>query len=287
MINYHVGGKVSRYWSVMIHKVDNQASQYISERCDNIPSKFDQIWEKCQCCDRKEKPVAGIIWNRARGSLNVYNIHSSWRHLRSKSTLANLGSYASDLLTQSLTESPYMNVDFYSHRELLHQNVLRIFGTRQQIYFRSRNEVGTKFFFLRLVWVDIILLARQSIGLKCAVMVTPKSNGVQYGHWLTIAKSLLCWGIWSPIRVVRKASLLAQPQSVPNFWDVCDWFRFIISTIFKQKCNVTPAWCVACTIHEICANKWDLCDDSDGIWAFPGYTHSDWAGPFRVPIVRP
>ena len=36
--------------------------------------------------------------------------------LDSNQRLANLGSYATDLLTQSLTESPYMNADFYSHR---------------------------------------------------------------------------------------------------------------------------------------------------------------------------
>ena len=49
--------------------------------------------------------------------------------LDSNQRLANLGSYATYLLTQSLTESPYMNVHFYSYGgDLLHQNMLRIIG---------------------------------------------------------------------------------------------------------------------------------------------------------------
>ena len=118
-------------------------------------------------------------------------------------------------------------------------------------------------------------------GLKYVVMARPKSNGVQYGvdGWQSRKVLFVSFDghLIFLIRVVRKGSLLAQPQSVLNFWDVCDWFRFIIPAIFKQRCNVIPAWCVVCTIREICANIWDLCDDSDGIWAFPGYIHSDWA----------
>ena len=127
------------------------ARQYKYKRCDQKKSNFSQLWENFPRYDRKETSlVAGIIWNRAQESLNVYNIHSSWRHLGSKSTFANLDSYASDLLTQSLTESPNMNVDFYPHTTqsgLLHQNVLQIFGKRE-IDFRSRD----RFFFT--VWSE-------------------------------------------------------------------------------------------------------------------------------------
>lgn len=184
--------------------------------------------------------------------------------------LANLGSYATDLLTQSLTESPYMNADFYSHRwELLHQNVLQIFGARQEIDFRPNSfSPGSG-----LSWDHLGSFA-------CVVMVTPASNGVEYGRWLTIAKSPLCWRRPSHLsdQSREKGFFIGAASKCAHFWDVCDWFRFISTTIFKQKCNVTPAWCVVCTIGEKCANiPRDLCDDSDGIWAVPGYIHSDCA----------
>ena len=214
-----------------------------------------------------------IIWNRAQESLNVYNIHSSWRHLRSKSTFGKfefLCHRCADAIAHCDSESPYMNVDFYTHGgELLHQNVLRIFGIFGMSFSPGSGSS----------WDH---LGGEAIyGLKYVVMVRPKSNGVQYGvdGWQSRKVLFVSFDghLIFLIRVVRKGSLLAQPQSVLNFWDVCDWFRFIIPAIFKQRCNVIPAWCVVCTIREICANIWDLCDDSDGIWAFPGYIHSDWA----------
>lgn len=58
--------------------------------------------------------------------------------------------------------------------------------------------------------------------------------------------------------------LLAQPQSVLHFWDVCDWFRFIISLHFSERCKVTPPWGYGvCSVNEICANTQDLCERSD------------------------
>ena len=58
--------------------------------------------------------------------------------------------------------------------------------------------------------------------------------------------------------------LLAQPQSVLHFWDVCDWFRFIISLHFSERCKVTRSWGYGVkTVNEICANTQDLCERSD------------------------
>ena len=72
--------------------------------------------------------------------------------LDSNQRLANLGSYATDLLTQSFTESPYMNVDFYSHgRELLHQNCCGILAFSARLFLPG------------LVRVEIISVGRRSM----------------------------------------------------------------------------------------------------------------------------
>lgn len=83
--------------------------------------------------------------------------------------------------------------------------------------------------------------------------------------WSTIEKSSLCL----PTQDLKSESwerffLLAQPQSVLHFWDVCDWFRFIISLHFSERCKVTRSWGYGvCTVNEICANTQDLCERSD------------------------
>ena len=83
--------------------------------------------------------------------------------------------------------------------------------------------------------------------------------------WSTIEKSSLCWptqDLWS--ESWERFFLLAQPQSVLHFWDVCDWFRFIISLHFSERCKVTPPWGYGvCSVNEICANTQDLCERSD------------------------
>ena len=205
------------------------------------------------------------ISDRAQENLKVYKIHSSWRHLRSKSTSAEifLGSSfanAACLLTQSPTESLCMN--FYSRTPITSTYLANFLHETKDLEFEVRWRTHNPF--PRLRWVDIILVAIYS-RLKCAVMVRPKSNGWQSRKVLFVGKSQ----IWSESSE-RVLYWLLRCLRLVQIYDL---------KIFSQKCNVTPAWYVICTIHEICANcklarfMWSI---SSWIWALAGYKHSDW-----------
>ena len=183
-----------------------------------------------------------------------------------------------------------MNVDFYPHTTqsgLLHQNVLQIFGKRE-IDFRSRD----RFFFT--VWSESTSLCWEG-NLWSQV----RRNGDTEEQWCSVWTLLLVDNrekssllpLWCPI-----SSLWSESWERVLYWrslKVCSTFEmFAIGSDlssrrwFSQKCSVTPARCVVCTI------LWDMCKHMRFMWwlrwdtsvsRLHTYTQTR---PFRVPIVH-
>ena len=219
-------------------------------------------------------------WHLPEKSLNMYNIHSSWRHPNhsvhcAKIQFGFLCWWFADVIT--ILSHSYMNVYFYPARELLQTccGFLSCLGTRFNIRWEltsSWRRAGNMYVSSVAEWLArdamdgvgrlTLTIVVFDYGWHLSTMVAMIHHG---WSWSTIEKSSLCL----PTQDLKSESwerffLLAQPQSVLHFWDVCDWFRFIISLHFSERCKVTRSWGYGvCTVNEICANTQDLCERSD------------------------
>ena len=173
----------------------------------------------------------------------------------------------------------YMNVYFYPARELLQTccGFLSCLGTRFNIRWEltsSWRRAGNMYVLSVAEWLArdamdgvgrlTLTIVVFDYGWRLSTMVDFCNDS----PWMELVDNREKFSLFSnsrsPIRVVRKVFLLAQPQSVLHFWDVCDWFRFIISLHFSERCKVTRSWGYGvCTVNEICANTQDLCERSD------------------------
>ena len=165
----------------------------------------------------------------------------------------------------------YMNVYFYPARELLQTccGFLPWVGTRFNIsgeLTSSWRRAGNMYVSSVAEWIarGAMVFNMDGVGRLWLTIVANCNDS----PWMELVdnreKFSLLANSRSLIRVVRKVFLLAQPQSVLHFWDVCDWFRFIISLHFSERCKVTPPWGYGvCSVNEICANTQDLCERSD------------------------